>query len=87
MSAHNNYEVYEEAKCDLGLVDIVNAFDYIQALIHHVPQGNKLREYYETQRNISNKILSQIYVDVNPIKVWSCGLSVGLSNICYSDDK
>ena len=47
MSAHNNYEVYEEAKCDLGLVDIVNAFDYIQELIHHVPEGNKLFEDYD----------------------------------------
>lgn len=47
MSAHNNYEVYQEAKCDLGLVDIVNAFDYIQTLIRYVPQDNKLREYYD----------------------------------------
>lgn len=47
MSAHNNYERYREAKCDLGLTDIVNAFDYIQALMRHVPQDSPLREYYE----------------------------------------
>jgi hypothetical protein len=28
-------------------VDIVNAYDYIQALIHYLPEGNKLREYYD----------------------------------------
>ena len=47
MSAHNNYEAYQEAKCDLGLADIVNAFDYIQTLMKYVPQDSKLREYYD----------------------------------------
>lgn len=47
MSTHNNYERYQEAKCDLGLTDIANAFDYIQALMRHVPQDSALREYYE----------------------------------------
>ena len=47
MSTHNNYEEYQEAKCDIGLKDIVNAYDYIQALMYHVPEDSRLREYYE----------------------------------------
>ena len=47
MSTHNNYERFQEAKCDLSVGDIVNAFDYIQALMRYVPQDSALREYYE----------------------------------------
>lgn len=47
MSAHNNYERYQEAKCDLELTDIVNAYDYIQALMWYVPQESVLRKYYD----------------------------------------
>ena len=47
MSARNNYEKYEEAKCDLTIGDIVNAFDFIQALMGFVPEDDKLRKVYE----------------------------------------
>lgn len=46
MSAHSNYEKYQEAKCDLGLQDIVNAFDYMQVLIKYLPEDSRLHEYY-----------------------------------------
>ena len=47
MSAHNNYEVYQEAKCDLGLVDIVDALDYIKTIAVYIPSESKLKDYYE----------------------------------------
>ncbi len=47
MSAHNNYEVFEEAKCDLGVVDIVNALDYIRTIVKYVPYESKLKDCYE----------------------------------------
>lgn len=47
MSTHNNYEKYQEAKCDLGLQDIVNAFDYMQVLIKYLPQDSRLHDYYD----------------------------------------
>ena len=48
MAAHNNYEVYQEAKCDLGLVDIVDALDYIKAISVYVPYESKLKDYYDS---------------------------------------
>lgn len=47
MSSHNNYEVYQEAKCDLGLVDIVDALDYIKTISVYIPYESKLKDYYE----------------------------------------
>lgn len=47
MSTHNNYERFQEAKCQLSVGDIVNAFDYIESLIGYVPRDNKLHEYYD----------------------------------------
>lgn len=46
MAAHNNYEIFQEAKCDLSVTDIVNAFDYIQTLIKYVPKDSELHDYY-----------------------------------------
>lgn len=78
MSAHNNYEVYQEAKCDLGLADVVNAFDYIQALIHHVPQGNKLREYYDEVTKPLKKFAVACLTDV---KCPKCGRRLYVSDL------
>ena len=47
MSTHNNYEIYQEAKCDLGLVDIVDALDYIKTIAVYIPYESKLKDYYE----------------------------------------
>ena len=47
MSARNNYERFQEAKCDLRLTDIVNALDYIQTLISYVPKESRLYDYYD----------------------------------------
>ena len=47
MSSHNNYEIYQEAKCDLGLVDIVDALDYIKTIAVYMPYESKLKDYYE----------------------------------------
>ena len=47
MAARNNYERFEEAKCDLSLPDIVNAYNYIQALMWFVPKNGSMREEYE----------------------------------------
>ena len=59
MSAHSNYERYEEAKCDLGLMDVVNAFDYIQSLMKFVPKNDALREDYEYVIEPLSKFVSE----------------------------
>ena len=47
MSTHSNYEKYQEAKCDLGLTDIVNAYDYLETIFKYVPYECRLRDYYD----------------------------------------
>lgn len=47
MAAHNNYESYREAMCDLELLDIVNAYDYINVLVKYLPEDSRLRECYD----------------------------------------
>ncbi len=63
MSARNNYEKFQEAKCDLGLTDIVNAFDYIQALMKFVPQDDELRENYEHVIKPLDKFVAECLTD------------------------
>lgn len=59
MSELNNYEKFQKAKCDLSMTDIVNAFDFIQALIGFVPEGDELRKAYEYVIEPLNKIVSE----------------------------
>ena len=58
MSARNNYERFQEAKCDLSVNDIVNAFDYIQVLVKYLPQDSRLREYYDEVINPLEKFVA-----------------------------
>ena len=63
MSTHNNYEKFQEAKCDLSVGDIVNAFDYIQALMRFVPKNDELREDYEYVIQPLEKFVSKCLTD------------------------
>jgi hypothetical protein len=63
MATHNNYERFQEAKCDLGMTDIVNAFDYIQAVMKFVPQNDTLREDYESVIKPLEQFVSQCLTD------------------------
>ena len=78
MSAHNNYERFQEAKCDLGLSDIVNAFDYIQALMRYVPEDSALREYYEDVIKPLDKFVASCITDAECPK---CGRNLFLSDV------
>lgn len=63
MSTYNNYEQFQEAKCDLGMTDIVNAYDYIQAVMKFVPKNDTLREDYESVIKPLERIVSQCLTD------------------------
>lgn len=78
MSAHNNYEKYQEAKCDLELTDIVNAFDYIQALMWYVPQDSAVREYYDDVIKPLDKFVAACLTDKECPK---CGRNLFLSDV------
>lgn len=78
MSAHSNYEKYREALCDLELTDIVNAYDYIQALMYHVPEDSKLREYYEEVVEPLEKFVS---VCITKKECPKCGRMLYLSDV------
>ena len=78
MAAHNNYEKYQEAKCDLGLTDIVNAYDYIQALMRYVPQDSALCEYYEDVIKPFEKFVT---VCIMYEKCPKCGRNLFLSDL------
>lgn len=78
MSTHNNYERFQEAKCDLSVSDIVNAFDYIQALMRYVPQDSALREYYEDVIKPLDKFVATCLTDKECPK---CGRHLFFSDV------
>ena len=78
MAAHNNHEVFQEAKCDLGLTDIIHALDYIKVLIRYVPRDNKLRDYYGEVIQPLNKFKAACLTDVECPK---CGRTLFCSDL------
>jgi hypothetical protein len=78
MSTRNNYEKFQEAKCDLGLTDIVNAFGYIQVLIKYLPEDSRLHEYYDEVIEPLKKFVKDCSTDKQCPK---CGRNLYLSDV------
>ena len=62
MSTHNNYERFQEAKCDLGLADIVNAYGYIKSLSYYA-RGKGLHRHYKDVIEPLEKFISACWTN------------------------
>lgn len=82
MAAHNNYEIFQEAKCDLGLTDIINALNYIDELRAWLPKEHGLHEYYLEITNPLAKFASDCITDKSCPK---CGETLFCSDIAEYD--
>lgn len=78
MSTHNNYERFQEAKCELSVGDIVNALDYIQTIFSYIPKESRLYDYYDEVIDPLQKFAKDCLTDA---KCPKCGRNLYCSDL------